>query len=138
MSDTSNQTTVNLIRAIIDTLEGDVQDWSTWQSFSIIVGSYEGVLNSTGGYLYSPDGQITAVSANSLKVLPFINEYVSEYYKPGEKLPVSLLIQFDRTSGRYAIIFEDTDAMRWKITPRNFKELREALRPNLSNPKEPA
>lgn len=132
MSDASNQTTVNLIRAIIDNLEGDVQDWNAWQSFTMIIGSYEGKLNSIGGYLYSPDKVITAVSASTFKVLPFIDEYVNEYYKPGEKLPVSLLVQFDRTSGQYNILFEDNDEERWKVTPRNFKEIREELRPNLT------
>lgn len=132
MSDASNQTTVNLIRAIIDNLEGDIQDWNAWKSFTMIVGSYEGKLNSLGGYLYSTDEVITAVSANSLKVLPLIDKYVKAYYKPGEKLPVSLLIQFDRTSGKYNLTFEDTDEMRWKITPSNYKELREELRPQLT------
>jgi hypothetical protein len=44
-------------------------------------------------------------------------------------LPRKILVQFDRTTGKYDITFEETDEARWKVTPRNFRELREELRP---------
>lgn len=37
---------------------------------------------------------------------------------------MKILVQFDRTKGKYGLTFEDADETRWKVTPRNFKELR--------------
>lgn len=125
----SNEHTVDLIRALIENLEGADDNW---ESFSIIVSSYERKFNSASGYAYSPDGTISAITTSPWKVVPFVDTYVSDYYKPGEKLPIKLLVQFERTSGNYNINFEDTDELRWKITPDNFKEFREEIRPNFS------
>lgn len=122
----SNNLTANLLHAIADNLSGLPSDW---QSFSIVIGSFEGKLNSVGGYAYSPGGTITATAASTKVVLPALEEYLSDYYKPEEKQPVSVLIQLDRTNGKYKITFEDADENRWKVTPRNFKEIREDLRP---------
>lgn len=97
---------------------------------TIIVESSNGRFNSAHGYLYSPDGTISAVAARPSTVLPFVDAYVSGYFKPEETLQIKLLVQYDRTSGKYSITFEDTDEMRWKVTPKNYKELREELRPS--------
>lgn len=132
MSEGSIETTVKLIRTIIQNLDGPVVDWDGWESFAIIVDSFDGKFNSASGYLYSADGTISAVSTPPRNVIPVVDEYMSGYFKPDEKLPVKFLVEFDRTSGKYNITFEDTDEMRWKITPSNYKELREELRPQLA------
>lgn len=142
MTDAKNDTSITLIRTLVENLSGPVVDWDNWESMTIIIDSYEGKFNSASGYLYSSDGTISAVAADAWKVMPAVDEYVRGYYKPGEPLPIKLLVQYDRTSGKYAITFEDTDEMRWKVTPRNIKTIREDLRPTLnestdtSNPQE--
>lgn len=97
----------------------------------MIIESSNGRFNSAHGYLYSPDGTISVVAARPSAVLPFADAYANGYYKPGEALPVKILVQYDRTSGKYLITFEDTDETRWKVTPKNYKELQQELRPSL-------
>ncbi len=133
MSDSNNDTSVNLIRALVQNVSGPDVDWDNWQSMAIVIDSFDGRFNSASGYLYSPDGTISAVAARPSAVLPLVDAYTDGYYKEGEALPVQLLVQYDRASGKYSITFEDTDRTRWKITPKNYKELREALRPNFED-----
>jgi hypothetical protein len=58
-----------------------------------------------------------------------VKAYTDSHYQPGEPLPLKILLQFDRVSGTYNVLFEESDEDRWKVTPRNFRELREELRP---------
>lgn len=51
------------------------------------------------------------------------------YLEEGAALPVSLLVQFERATGRYEITFEDSDSSRWAVSPANIKSIREELRP---------
>ncbi|MES2631150.1 MAG: hypothetical protein V4611_04280 [Patescibacteria group bacterium] len=129
MADTNDDASVNLLRAIVQNVSGPQVDWDNWESMSILVESFQGRFNSVSGSLYSPDGTISIVAARPSAVLPFVDAYISSKYKPGEKLPVCFLVQYSRKSGKYTITFEDTDEKRWKITPKNYKELREELRP---------
>lgn len=135
MSD-SNDTSVNLIRALVENVSGPDVDWDNWESLSIVISSFDGRFNSASGYLYSPDGTISAVAARPSSVLPAVDAYVAGYFKEGEILPIKLLVQYSRAAGKYSITFEDSDETRWKITPKNFKELREELRPNFTDTNE--
>jgi len=45
---------------------------------------------------------------------------------------VQLLVQLDRTSGRFGIELEDHDANRWQVTPANIDDIAEELRPSLA------
>ncbi|RSN48034.1 hypothetical protein DMC64_12545 [Amycolatopsis sp. WAC 04197] len=60
-----------------------------------------------------------------------VDAYRGGYYRPGDKLPVKILVQFDRTAGKYEVTFEDTDEDRWAVKPKNFRTMREQLRPKL-------
>ncbi len=135
MANTTDDASVNLIRALAQNMEGPVvngekQD-EDWDSFTMIIESSNGRFNQAHGYAYSADGTITAVAARPSAVLPFVDAYISGLYKPGEALPIKFLVQYSRTSGKYSILFEDTDDTRWKVTMKNYKELREELRPTL-------
>lgn len=90
----------------------------------------DGAFNEAHGFLYSPDGTISAVASDALAVKPAVDAYIDSIYTPGEALPVQALVQFDR-SGKYTVTFEDSDARRWKMTPRNRKEFPASLRPML-------
>jgi len=121
--------TADLIRALIDNVSGPGVDRDGWESLAIILEFPDGEFNEAHGYLYSPDGVISAVASDPWAVGPAVRAYTDSYYKPGEALPRKVLVQFDRTTGKYNVAFEETDEARWKMTPRNFRELREELRP---------
>ena len=125
----SNGVTSDLVRALIDNLEGPLVDVEGWASLAIILEFPDGEFNEAHGYLYSPDGAISAVASDPWAVGPAVKVYTDSYYKPDEALPRKILVQLDRTTGKYNTTFEETDEARWKMTPRNFKELREELRP---------
>ena len=121
--------TADLIRSLIDNAGGPSVDWDGWESLAIILEFPDGEFNEAHGYLYSPDGVISAVASDPFAVTPAVKAYTDSYYKPGEALPRKILVQFDRMKGKYDITFEETHEARWKVTPRNFKQLREELRP---------
>ena len=124
--------TTDLLHALIDTMGGPSVDWDGWQSLAIILEFPDREFNAAHGYLYSPDGVISAVASNPWAVAPAVKAYTDSYYKPGEVLPRKILVQLDRTTGKYDVTFEETDEARWKVTPRNFEKLREELRPTFN------
>ncbi|MGA5198730.1 hypothetical protein [Streptomyces exfoliatus] len=125
----SENVTSDLIHALVDKMEGPSVDWDGWTSLAMILELPDGTFNEAHGFLYSPDGTISAVAADARDVKPTVDAYTNSYYKPGQALPVQMLVQLDRTKSKCNVTFEDTDATRWKMTPRNRKEFREGLRP---------
>lgn len=123
----STDVTVGLIRALVDHLEDAPDDWS---SFALVLGFDGEKVNQVHGYAYSPDGTATSAGADPYDIRSAVKAYTDSYYKPGEPLPVTLLVEFDRDAGKYEVTFEDTNAERWKLTPANFSSLREELRPH--------
>ena len=133
MADINDDASVNLIRALAQNMEGGLTVGESlndnWESMTMIIESFNGRFNSAHGYTYSADGAITPVAARPSAVLPFVDAYISSTYKPDDALPIKFLVQYSRASGKYTITFEDTDETRWKVTPKNFRELQEELRP---------
>jgi hypothetical protein len=125
----SENVTADLIRALVDNMGGPDVDEKGWESLAMILEFPDGEFNEAHGYLYSPDGTISAVAADPWAVKAAVDAYMSSYYKPGEPLPVQMLVELHRTTGKYRVTFEDADATRWKLTPRNRKDFRESLRP---------
>lgn len=125
----SDEVSVRLIRELVDGVHGPVVDRDGWRSMAIILQFPGGAFNEAHGYLYSPGGDVSPVAADPWALAPAVKAYTDSYYAAGDALPRSILVQFDRTTGRYEMTFEETDETRWKATPRNFRELREALRP---------
>jgi len=124
----SEDVTVGLIRALIEHLRGAPDDW---QSLSMVLNFAGGKFSGTHGYSYSPDGTIAAVASHPYHVKAAVAAYTDCHYEPGAVLPVAILVQFDRSSGNYEVLFEDADASRWKVTPENIDRIGEALRPTL-------
>lgn len=85
----------------------------------------------TYGYAYSTSSEIAAVASRPSAIRPLVNAYIESRYEPGERRPVKVLVQFDRNTDKHAVAVEDVDATRWKVTPENFREIREELRPRL-------
>lgn len=128
----SENVTADLIRKLVDALSGPSVDWDGWASMAMILEFPEGKFNEAHGYLYSPDGTISAVASDPWVVAPAVKAYTDSYYQAGEAMPLKILVELDRPSGKYNVTFEDTDESRWKMTPKNRKVFREELRPKLN------
>ena len=130
----SDDVTVDLIRSLvrainepslITEMRGTVDDW---ESLAIVLEFGDGY-RSASGYAYQADGTVAPVAWGWNSIEPAVQAYLSSYYEPGDLLPVKILVQFKRATGRYEVTFEDTDEERWKTRARNFREMREQLRP---------
>jgi hypothetical protein len=131
----SEDVTVNLIRSLVRAMNepslatemgGRVDDWEAL----VIVMEFADGYRSASGYAYPADGTVSPVACSWNSIQQEVNAYLATYYEPGDRLPVKILVQFDRATGRYGVTFEDTDEERWKTRPRNFREMREQLRPS--------
>ncbi|WP_203136976.1 hypothetical protein [Microbacterium sp. JZ31] len=125
----SEDASVALVRALIENLQGS-QLRDDWSSFALVLAFEDGDLADTYGYAYSPGGEVSAASVRSSWVREAVFDYLRGYFGPEDDLPKKTLVQFDRTSGRYGVTFEDEDASRWDVTPANYKDVREQLRPS--------
>lgn len=122
-----NDATTDLIRALIENMRGAGDDWS---SLAMVIEISGGRVSGTHGYAYSPDGTASAVASRPSGIKPAVDALLESGYQPGA-VPLKILVQFDRDSGRYDLTFENEDASRWKVTPANIDQISEALRPNL-------
>ncbi|HET6302744.1 hypothetical protein [Microbacterium sp.] len=122
----STNVTADLIRALIEHMRGAGDDW---QSFAMVIEFRGDQLAGTHGYVYTADGKSAPVAARPTGIKPAVDAYTESYYKPGEALPVAILVQFDRVKREYEVTFEDTDASRWQVTPENIATIAEQLRP---------
>ncbi|MDT3317336.1 hypothetical protein Q9S71_10950 [Microbacterium sp. KSW4-11] len=124
----STDPTTELIRAIVTNMQGARDDW---KSLAMVISLGGGRLSETSGYAYSPDGTVSAVASRPSQIKPAVDAYLADRYPEGAELPAKFLLQFDRDAKAYEITFEDTDPMRWKVTPDNFEAIRQELKPNL-------
>jgi hypothetical protein len=80
--------------------------------------------------VYAPDGTASAVASRPSGIMRAVQAYLESTYTPQQQPPLKMLVQFDRSGGRYEVTFEDHDAARWKVTPANIEQISEELRPN--------
>jgi len=110
-----------------------------WESFTMLLTTYENRFSGVGGWAYGPGDALTAASAEPWALREAVDAYMADHYAPGAPLPVAILVQFERATGRYEITLEDHDELRWKPKPHNYKTLREELRPRFEpSPRLPA
>ena len=131
----SGDVSVNLIRSLVQAINepslatemrGPVDDW---ESLAIVLEFGDGY-RSASGYAYLVDGTVSPVAGDWNSIESAVHAYLDSYYEPGDRLPVKILVQFARATGRYGVTFEDTDEERWKTRPGNFRQMREQLRPS--------
>lgn len=109
--------------------QGDDAFNGNWTSFSLVIGlDGDGDPHNAYGYLYKPDGDFEAISTNLFAIELPMMAYLKSVYGKGP-YPIKLLIQFDRTSGRFNIEFEDKNPNRWAVTPADIHGFIESLRP---------
>lgn len=125
MSDPS----VELVKAVVENLDDAGEEWT---ELSIVIGlSPSGAANQSYGYGYDGDGPAIAMATDAYDIRPQVKDYLASVYQDGDPPPVKLLVQHSRLSGRYRILFEDTDQDRWRVSPANLDRIREELRPGL-------
>lgn len=122
----SGDVTTNLIRALIDHMRRPNDEWA---SLAMVIELGKQRVRGTYGYLFSSDGESSATASRPSGIQPAMDAYAENYYKPDEAWPVKILVQFDRTLGKYEVTFEDSDASRWAVTPENIDHIAEELRP---------
>lgn len=123
-----NDVTADLIRALIENMKGARDDWA---SLSMVIEFGGRRISGTRGYAYSPDGTISAVASRPSGIAPAVEAYLANTYQPEQEPPLKILVQFDRSSGKYEVTFEDDDAARWRVTPANIEQISQELRPSL-------
>lgn len=124
----ASDVTADLIRSLIGGMRGPAEGW---ESLAMVLEFGEG-FRSASGYAYAAGGAVTPVACSWPSIQPAVDAYLGSHYNPGDRLPVKILVQFDRASGRYNVEFEETDEDRWKTLPTNFTQIREELRPRLA------
>lgn len=125
----SGDVTVGLIRALVNSMHGATDASGDWEALVMVVEFHDGKFSGASGSAHLPGGVIAPVASDAWAIEPAVTAYTDSYYQPGEPLPVRSLVQFDRRKGKYEVTFEDTDETRWKVTPRNLRQIRETLRP---------
>ena len=99
-----------------------------WESLSIVLVLGDGY-RSASGYAYASDGSVSPVACGWRSIQAAVNAYLGSCFGPGERLPAKILVQLERSTGRYEVTFEESDEERWKTRPSNFRQMRQALRP---------
>ena len=123
----TEDSTVSLIKAVVANMQGAEDDWVT---LSMVVEFRERRIATTYGYAYNSTNEAYAVAARPSRIMEAFDQFVENTYGPDEPAPVKLLIQFNRDSGQYTVQYEDTDRLRWKVTPNNIDTIINELRPN--------
>jgi hypothetical protein len=99
-----------------------------WGSIAIVLEFGEGYRGASG-YVYSGE-EVTPVACSWPSIELAVQAYLATLYAAGDALPITILVQFDRATGRYAVTFEVADEERWKPRPSNWRQMREDLRPS--------
>ncbi|WP_194832442.1 hypothetical protein [Nocardia sp. XZ_19_369] len=81
------------------------------------------------GYVYTDDGNWVARTPDGTDILRMMTELRSAMATPGEGDWKSCLIQIKRADMSLSVDLEYDDANRWRVTPDNFEEMVEELRP---------
>lgn len=117
----SGDVTVDLIHALIEHMRGARDDWASLAMVIDLKGSRVG---GTHGFAYSADGTVSAVASRPSGIAPAVAAYLDSRRTPA---PVAVLVQYERSSGKYEVTFEDDVASRWTVTPSNLERIREDL-----------
>lgn len=120
------------IAGLIHALAEHMRGGGDWSSFAMVLSFDSEEVNGVYGYTYAADGTRQSVTASPYRIKDAVKEYTDSYFKPGDPLPLKILVQFDRTQGEYEVTFEDKDSSRWKVTPATIAEIPEQLRPRFS------
>lgn len=102
---------------------------SPWTTRALVIELNDTTVDGTFGYVYG-DGPV-AVAPDPRGIEPAVADYLAAYCQPGDSLPLSMLVQLDRTTGKYEITPEHADPSRWQVTPANIDTICEELRPHL-------
>lgn len=82
------------------------------------------------GFKYSANGTITPFAPRERALYQKLIAYRDFQARQSGVPPwKACLIQIDRAANSFEIVVEYDDALRWKITPKNLKQMQESMRP---------
>ncbi|MGQ4600449.1 hypothetical protein [Nocardia sp. R6R-6] len=99
-----------------------------WDALSLVVSMSEGS-KSTFGYTYTDDGGWHPRRPSGGDVLNRIEEFRSATSVPGKEDWKAILIQIKKNDMSFNVDYKYDDADRWRITPANYEQRIEELRP---------
>lgn len=102
-----------------------------WDAFAVIF-DFEDDFDSVAlsGYVYLDQAFVGFIEPTEFQLAEMARSYRTARPGPAGELPVSMVVQFDRTSGRYNVEYEYSNPERWADIGR-MVEVADELRPNL-------
>lgn len=100
-----------------------------WSSLSLVATMRDENTVQLHGYAYLDGGKTEAVTPRASTVA---QRFVELHRAMRERDPrpwKAALMQIWRSNAKVSFFFEYDDAARWRVTPGNFREMREELRP---------
>ncbi|MCW4457987.1 hypothetical protein [Microbacterium sp. MPKO10] len=102
-----------------------------WESFAIVLGlDDDGEYQQSYGYAYgAEDAWVKPISAEPASLEKPLADFVADRYPNGQTPPVKILFQLRLTDGSYDTTYEDSDRSRWQVSPNNFEQIQQDLKP---------
>jgi len=102
-----------------------------WQGLSLIFDEIDEAGVGMSGYMYAGDKVIPVLpQSNSTEIEEAVLALREATIAPDGSKWHGCLVQLSRPGPEIGIEFEFDDPLRWKITPRNYEHMMEALRPS--------
>lgn len=123
--DSANAHISEIVRLLIESedLAGE------WDAVALAV-ILDGTSYDSSGFRYRADGKAIPIAPEEDALYDQLIAYRDfEAQRSGKAPWKACLIQLDRKANSFDLKLEYDDPMRWKITPANLKDMREALRP---------
>ena len=122
------------ISGVIEIIFNELESRSVdWQSFSLVIQlDDEGDVSGNSGYAYTTDGGFSAFSKKGFSLDDPVRAYLSDIYGD-TPFPISMLLQFDRSTGQFKTLFEDKDTSRWAVTPADIHGYIDRMRPRFDD-----
>lgn len=101
------------------------------ESFSLVIElTDDGRYVQNYGYAYGPDDtRVQTITTKPTTIEDELADFLADRYPDGQATPVKVLFQLRLTDGRYDVLFEDGDRLRWKVSATNYRQIQQELRP---------
>lgn len=100
-----------------------------WSSLALVATMRDDDVVQLHGYVYLDDGGTAAETPRTSKVAQRFVELHHVMRERDSRPWKAALVQIWRANAKVSFFFEYDDEARWKVTPTNYKTMREELRP---------
>lgn len=128
----------DLAHAIADNLDNTFGDVPEWEQLAMILDFNGKRFSGNHGYVYAADGAASPETTRMKVVKDIVDAFIASKHPEDAEYPVAVLVQFDKPSDKYEVTFEYSDPTRWKVSPKNFKEMPEKVRPRFEDTDKPS